>query len=157
MTLYIKQKFFSFRDRFSIYDYDGNELFNVVGEIFTFGKKLHLYDAVDNEIAYIHQKVLSFLPRYFVFKDDEQIAEIKREFRFFKHEYTVNGLGWKVYGDFFDHEYEITDGGVTVARVTKEWFTLGDAYQIYISDQVDLASALAVVLVIDACLDSDND
>ena len=157
MNLYMKQRVFSWNDRFTIYDANGQDRFYVEGELLSWGKKLHLYDAVDNEIAYIHQKVLSFLPRYFVFKNDEQVAEIKREFRFFKHEYTVNGLGWKVYGDFFDHEYEITDGGVTIARVTKEWFTLGDAYQIYISDQVDLASALAVVLVIDACLDSDND
>ena len=156
MTFYVKQKFFSWNDRSSVYDSNGNEVFYVGGEGFSFGKKLHIYDALNNEVAFIKQKIFSFLPKYHVYCGENQIAEITREFTFFKPKYTVDGLDWLVKGDFFDHEYEITSGGVTVATVSKEWFTLGDAYEININDSFDTVSALAVVLIINACIDEQN-
>jgi len=36
----------------------------------------------------------------------------------------------------------------------KEWFTLGDAYEISFGSGVDEIAALSVVLVIDACIDA---
>jgi len=38
--------------------------------------------------------------------------------------------------------------------VAKEWFTLGDAYEISIRAGADEIAALAVVLVIDACIEA---
>lgn len=154
MNLYIKQHIFTWGDKFSIYDEAGREKYYVEGEIFTWGKKLHLYDLQGNELAFIGQEVLTFLPRYHVSRGGIEIAEIVKEFTFFKHEYSVNGLGWKVHGDFWDHEYEIEDGRRTIASVSKEWMTWGDAYEISFGDGVDEITALAVVLVIDACIEA---
>ena len=42
MNLYIKQHIFTWGDKFSVYDEAGNVKYNVEGEIFTWGKKLHL-------------------------------------------------------------------------------------------------------------------
>ena len=156
MNLYIKQRFFSWGDKFAIYDANGNEKYYVEGEIFTFGKKLHLYDLCGNELAYIEQKLFSFLPKYYITKQGCNVAEVVKEFTFFRHEYSVNGLGWTVHGDFFAHEYEITDGGATVASVSKEWFTLGDAYEIRFGANVDEITVLSVLLVIDACIEAEN-
>ena len=152
MNLYIKQRVFSWGDRFSIYDENGNERFHVEGEIFTLGKKLHLYDTAGNELAFIQQKVMSFLPKYYILRNNSQIAEIVKEFTFFKQEYSVNGLGWQVHGDFWAHEYEITSSGRLIASVSKEWLTWGDTYQIHLANDADTVNALAVVLVIDACI-----
>ena len=38
MNLYLKQQFFSWGDKFFIYDAGGNEKYYVEGEIFSFGK-----------------------------------------------------------------------------------------------------------------------
>lgn len=156
MNLYIKQKVFSWGDKFSIYDDLGNTRYYVEGEVFSFGKKLHLYDAIGNELAFIQQKVLTFLPKYYISRLGTQIAEVVKEFTFFKHRYTVNGLGWEVHGDFLDHEYEITSGGRSVASVSKEWMTWGDTYEIRLANDADAINALAVVLVIDACIDAEQ-
>lgn len=156
MKLYIKQKVFSWGDKFTVYDENGNDRYYVEGEVFTLGKKLHLLDTNRNEIAFIHQEIFSFLPRYYVTVNGAQIAEIKKEFTFFHHEYTVKGLGWSVSGDFFTHDFEVTANGQTVASVQKEWFTFGDAYAIDIAPAVNEINALAVVLVIDACIDAQN-
>ena len=52
MNLYIKQKVFSWNDRFFVYDENGNEKYYVEGEVFTFGKKLHLYDTNRNQLLF---------------------------------------------------------------------------------------------------------
>lgn len=158
MNLYIQQKIFTWGDKFSIYDESGNEKYYVEGEILTFGKKLHLYDLQGNELVYIEQQLFTFLPRYIIYRGEEEFAEVVKEFTFFHPEYTVSGSGipahWTVHGDFFDHDYEITDGDTVIAAVEKEWFTLGDAYEITFGEGADEIAALAVVLVIDACIDA---
>lgn len=156
MNLYIKQKVFSWGDKFTVYDEGGNPKYYVEGEVFTFGKKLHLYDLSGNELAYIEQKIFTFLPKYYIYRNGQTVAEVVKEFTFFHQEYQVNGLGWNVHGDFFDHEYEVENYGTMVASVSKEWFTLGDAYRISTYGQVDEINALAVCLVIDACIEAER-
>ena len=156
MNLYIKQHIFTWGDKFSIFDETGNEKYYVEGEVFTWGKKLHLYDKHGRELSFIEQEVLTFLPKYHISRDGVEIAEVVKEFTFFKHEYSVNGLGWQVHGDFWDHEYEITDNGRTIAAVSKEWMTWGDSYEIRFADGVDEVTALSVVLVIDACIEAER-
>ena len=43
MKLYIKQKVFSWGDKFRVYDENYNDRYYVEGEVLSFGKKLHLY------------------------------------------------------------------------------------------------------------------
>jgi len=154
MNLYIQQRIFTWGDKFSIYDENGNEKYYVEGEIFTFGKKLHLYDLNGNELAYIEQQLLTFLPHYIIYINESEFAEVIKEFTFFHPEYTVEGPGWQVKGDFWDHDYDVFDGDTVIASVSKEWFTLGDAYEITIDKAADEIAALSVVLVIDACIDA---
>lgn len=153
MELYIKQRVFSWGDKFSIYNKDGNECYYVQGEVFSWGKKLHLYAKTGMELAFIQQKVFSFLPKYFIFRNGVQTAEVVKEFTFFKQEYSVHGLGWTVKGDFFAHDYEIYDNGTQIASVSKAWLSWGDAYRIVFEPGLDVTNILSVVLVIDACLE----
>ena len=156
MKLYIKQHIFTFGDRFSVYNESGEEVFFVEGEVFTFGKKLHLLDRGGRELAFIRQKLMSFLPRYIISRGEREVAEVVKQFTLFRHEYSVEGLGWHVSGDFFDHEYSICSGEREIARVSKEWFTWGDAYAIDIGSGEDAVNVLAVVLIIDAVLDAED-
>lgn len=154
MKLYMKQHIFTWGDKFSIYDEAGNEKYYVEGEVFTWGKKLHLYDLQGNELAFIEQEIMTFLPKYHISRGGAEIAEVVKEFTFFRHEYSVNGLGWRVHGEFLAHEYEIEKDGHTVAAVSKEWMTWGDSYEIRVDDDADEITALSVVLVIDACIEA---
>ena len=100
MKLYIKQKVFSWKDKFTVKDQYGQDKYMVEGEMFSLGKKLHVSDMAGNEVAFIQQKILSFMPRYFVFVGDRQVAEIVRKFSLFRPKYEVLGLDWQVEGDF---------------------------------------------------------
>ena len=154
MKLYLKQKVFSIGDKFYVYDENGEEKYRVEGEIFSFGKKLHVYDTNDREVAYIRQKVMAFLPRYYIERDGVEVAQIVKQFTFFYQKYEIRGLSWEIEGDFFDHEYEIKEGDRSVVTVSKQWLSWGDTYEIHIAPGVDVVNALSAALVIDACIDA---
>ena len=154
MKLYIKQKVFSWGDKFTVKDVNGEDRYFVEGEIFSWGKKLHVYDMCGNEVAFIQQKLFSFLPRYFVYVGDAQVAEIVKEFTFFFPKYSIEDLGWEISGQFMAHDYEITQNGRPIVTIRKEWMTWGDTYELDIADPVDEIIALAVVLTIDAVTES---
>lgn len=152
MKLYIKQKVFSWQDRFTVKDVNGVDRYFVEGELFSWGKKLHVMDAFGNEAAFIQQKLWSFMPNYDVFIGGRHIAEIRKEFTFLRPRYTIEGLNWMIKGDSWAHHYEITQCGRTVVSIQKEWFTWGDSYALDITSPEDEIYALAVVLVIDCVI-----
>ena len=152
MKLYIKQKVFSWGDKFTVKDAAGQDRYYVEGEIFTFGKKLRVYDMAGNEMAFIKQEVWSWMPRYYVFCGGRQVAEIKKEFTFLFPKYTIEGLGWEIDGSFMAHDYRITKNGRTIVSISKEWMTWGDSYELDIAEPQDEMIALAVVLTIDCVM-----
>ena len=149
MKLYIKEKVFSWGDKFTVKDAYGEDKYIVEGEVFTFGKKLHVYDRSGRKVAFNKQEVWSFLPRYYVFCGDRQIAEIKKEFTFLFPRYTIEGLGWEIDGSFMAHDYQITKRDRKIVTISKEWMTWGDSYELDIADPADELVALAVVIAID--------
>lgn len=156
MKLYIKEKIFTWGDKFTVKDERGNDKYIVEGEVFTWGKKLHVYDMEGNEIAFIKQEVWSFLPTYYVFCGDRQVAEIRKAFSFLFPRYSIEGLGWDIEGHFMAHDYEITKNGRPIVSIRKEWMTWGDSYELDITDPADEIVALAVVLTIDCVVESQN-
>lgn len=155
MKLYIKEKVFTWGDRFTVKDIDGRDRYLVEGEIFSWGKKLHVYDMAGREAAYIKQELWTWMPRFLVFCGGQQVAQIRKEFSFFFPRYRIDGLGWEIDGSFLAHEYEITRSGRCIVRISKEWMTWGDSYELDIADPADEILALAVVLTIDCVQESD--
>ena len=153
MDLYLKQKVFSWTDKFTVYDRFGEGRYFVEGELFSLGKKLHIFDTFGSETMQIRQKLFSFFPRYYIYRGSHVLAEVVQEWSLFRPRYTVRGPSWVVEGDLWQHDYAITTAeGFTIAAVSREWFTFGDAYAIHIHPDMDEALVLSVVLVIDACL-----
>lgn len=150
MKLCIRQKAFSWVDRFTVFDGNGADKYYVEGELFSWGKKLHVTDVNGREAAFIQQKVSSFTPRFFVYIDGRECAEIVKRFTFFYEKYEIEGLDWTIEGDFWLHEYRITQNGREIVSLSKEWFTWGDCYALDIADPKNETLALAVVLAIDA-------
>ena len=113
-----------------------------------------MYDSVGREVAFIKQEIWSFLPRFYVFCGDEQIAEIKKEFTFLFQRYSIQGLGWEIEGKLMAHDYEITKNGELIVSISKEWMTWGDSYELSIVNPEDEIVALAVVLAIDCVMEA---
>lgn len=156
MNLYIKERIFTWGDKFDVCDRNGQMKYYVEGEIFTWGKKLHVYDQYNREVAFIKQDLFTFLPCYSLFVNGNQIARIRKEFSFLYPRYRVEGLGWQVEGSFWEHNYTVSQNGRPVVSIEKEWLTWGDTYHLSITDNVDEIVALAVVLTIDCMVEQRN-
>ena len=64
MKLLIKQRIFSWRDSYDVYDESGEAKYTVKSEPFSFGHQLHVYDRNQKEVGVIHQKLLALLPAF---------------------------------------------------------------------------------------------
>lgn len=156
MKLYMKQKVFSFRDRFTIKDENGEDKYYIEGEILSLGKKLRIYDMGGNELAFVRERLLAFMPKFTVEINGREIAEIVKKFTFLIPRYYVSGLDWNVEGDFFSHNYDITDGNKIIVSIHKQFMAWGDTFELDIQNDKDEIIALAVVLAIDAVMDAAN-
>jgi uncharacterized protein YxjI len=160
MRYAMKQKVFSFGDKFAIQDETGAAAFYVDGRVFTIGHQLSFEDAQGNELAFIRQKLLAMGKTYEIFKGESHFATIQKELFTFLHctfEIHVDGQGdLEAHGNLTDHEYEITRGGQTVAQISKQWFTWGDTYGVDVADGEDPVLILASTVVIDLCCHGDR-
>lgn len=154
MIFYIKQKILTLGDKFSIYDEAGNEIYHVEGEWLL--KRLHIYDSNRRECAFIRQRPFTLPLKFEILQHGEVVAAVSRKFSIFSQKYRVEGPGWSVSGDYTGHCYDINASDSCVARISKAWFTLGDAYQIDIQSGVDEILVLALVLAIDAEVDASS-
>lgn len=156
MKLLIQQEIFTFRDRFTVMDEGGCDRYYVQGELFSWGKKLHVTDLSGREVAYVEQQLFTFRPRYAVYAEGVLIGEVVKEFSFFRPRYTVEGADWDVEGDFWAHDYTVFRGENPVVSIQKEWFTWGDCYALDIRDPADEIQALALVLAMDCAVEQAN-
>ncbi len=149
MKLLFKQRFFSWLDSYDIYDENGNTVYTVEGKL-SLGHCMHVYNVHHEHIATLKQELLTFMPRFSVYMQDEYVGSISREFTFFKPSYQIDYKGWSVQGDFMEWDYQIHDHAGVVAVVSKELFQWTDTYVIDVVDPDDDLAALMLVLAIDA-------
>ncbi|MBQ7541168.1 MAG: LURP-one-related family protein [Clostridia bacterium] len=154
MKLYLKQKFFSWKDRAWVKDETGADRYYIEGKVFSIGKKLWIMTPSGEQIAFVRQKIPSFLPRFIVEIGGQEVAQITKKFTLFKPTYVIEGLGWEVQGDFFAHDYTVSEGMRTIIAIHKHWMSWGDSFELDIADGTDEVMALAVVLAIDAVMDA---
>ena len=153
MKLYIKQKVFSWSDKFAVKDEAERDRWFAQGEVFTLGKKLHVYDASGREVAFIRQKLLTFLPRYYIEIQGREYEFVK-EFTLLRPRFSIRNLDWTVEGNFWEHNYAVADSRGEVMRMAKAWLTWGDSYELNIAAPQNELLCLCVSLSID-CINAD--
>lgn len=157
MQLLIKQKVFSWADSYDIYDESGEARYFVQAEFFTLGHQIHVYDKRSGlEVGSIHQKLLTFLPRFEIVVGGLPMGTVRRELSFLRPSYYVDYFGWDIVGDFFGWEYEVHNENALVMSVSKQLFRWGDTYVLNYSRIEDEIPGLLLVLAIDAANCSDN-
>ena len=150
MRLHFKQRFFSWFDSYDIYDENGNTVYTVQGQ-FAWGHCLKIFDHWGRELGMVKERVLTFLPQFELYLGDSCIGCIRKEFSFFKPQFTIDMNGWRAEGDLFEWDYRIVDSGnLIVANVSKEPFNWTDTYTMDIVNPADALTVLMLVLAIDA-------
>lgn len=160
MIYRIKEKFWSWGDKFSITDRSGNLAYYVDGKAFSWGDKLSFQDPHGRELAFIRQKLLSFKPRYQILVGGELFAEVVKEWTWLRKKFTLDVPGpndYTITGSFWEHEFTFERMGRQVARVSKNYFGWRDSYGVDIVDDEDQVAILCACIVIDQVLHDDDD
>ena len=156
MKLYIKQKVFSWNDKFIVKNEDDKDVYVVSGEVLSLKRRLHIRDSEDREVANVQQKPLSFMPRYSIALHTGEKLTVHQRMSFLRSKYDVEPINWRVEGKVNQHEFSIFNGNNTIAVIKKAFFTWGDSYEITIEDPDNELAVLSVVLTID-CMKADCD
>ena len=150
MKLLFKQRFFSWFDSYDIYNEYGETVYTVRGQL-AWGHCLKIFDAHDNEIGTVRERVFTLLPKFEMYLGEDYVGCISKEFALFKPVYNIDCNGWNVEGDFFEWDYSIQNSwGENIATVSKELFNWTDTYVIDVKNPDDALCALMLVLAIDA-------
>lgn len=151
----IREKFWALGSDFNILDAQQQPVFQVDGAAFSWGDKLSLQDMQGNELAFISQRLLTLMPKYDIYRNGKLFAEVKKEFTWFHKQFALDVPGpndYTIEGSFWDHEYVFRMGGRNVAVVTRRLFSLTHTYSVEIMDGEDAVSILATCIVIDQVL-----
>ena len=149
MKLLFKQRLFSWFDSYDIYDQNEETIFTVEGKL-AWGHMLHILDRSGRHIGTVKQIVLTFLPKFELYLNDNYVGCISKEFSFFKPKYNIDCNEWHIDGDVFEWDYSIDSPHGQIASVSKELFHFTDTYTIDVANEADSLMALMVVLAIDA-------
>lgn len=151
MKYFVKQKVFSIGDKFTIKNESDQDCFQVMGKVFSLGNKLTLMDMNGNELYFIEQKLMKFMPEYHLQKAGQVMAIVKKKLTFLKARFEItSSLGnFTVEGSPFGYEFSITKSGLQVATISKKIFSLSDTYCIDVTNVEDEAFIVALVIIID--------
>lgn len=152
---YIKQKVFSLSGKFTVKDAEERDAYYVEGSFMQIPKTFSIMNSEMKEVALITKKMFSFLPKFFVEVNGEEVLTIQKEFSFFKARYSIDGAGIEVYGDWLDMDFQLMKKGKVVGKVKKEWFTWGDSYKVEVLSEDMEIIMIALVVAID-CVKADQ-
>lgn len=158
MKFYVKQKFFSAKNKFTIFNENEEEAYKVEGKMFSFKNYLELRRMDDSVIYSTQKKLLTFLPKYTVFDaTGKEVAKIFKKFAFRpRFDVFKDGQKYEIEGSVFAHSFGITDGTNRLAEIQKKVFKLTDSYEIEIYAEEDKELFLFIVIVIDQILHEGN-
>jgi uncharacterized protein YxjI len=151
MKFYIKQKVFSFKDKFNITDENQNLKYQVKGKFMSIQNKLEMLDDKEEVLFTSKKKLLRLFPKYLIFNPGEQeVASIVKKFSLRpKFDLSILNKEQTVDGSLFAHSFNINDNGRVVASISKKIISWGDTYEIEIFEEENVELYLFVVIILD--------
>ena len=155
MRYQLKEKIWTFKDSYVIKDEQGNPAFNIVGKWFSWGDNLSFKSSSGEELLQIKQVLWTFMPKYTILKNGQEVAEVQKKFSWFNQKFVLDVPGpndYTISGSFWQREFEFLREGKVVANVSKKFWSWSDTYGIDIQDGEDVDLILATCIVIDLVL-----
>jgi uncharacterized protein YxjI len=149
----MRQRLIAIGEDFDIEDERGNPVYRVDGKVLRIRETFVLEDMSGREVATIREKKIALHDTMNILRGGEVVATIRKAWLTpFRDKFGIDvpgGQDMVAQGNILDHEYEIRQGSETVARISKQWFTIRDTYGIDIADGQDDGLILAVAVAID--------
>lgn len=151
MKFYIKQKVFTFKDKFKITDESQNVLYEIKGKLLSIRNKLDLYDKDGNVLYKSRKKLFRLMPKYIIYDlEGKEVARVVRKFSIRPNfNLTIFGKEQVLDGSLFAHSFSILDNGEMIASISKKIISWGDTYEIEVYEDENVELYLFVVIIMD--------
>lgn len=165
-TYYVNQKL-SLDDKYYVYDIN-NDLYTeicsnskllaiidrLIGNIFTFGKKIYVKSPNSNEVITIKKKFGLFKSEYDLYANQLKIACARLPVMSLKPKISVliHKDHYLIDGDIMARSFTISKNGIQVAKISKTAFTLKDRYKIDILEEKNELIYLSLLVIIDSAM-----
>jgi uncharacterized protein YxjI len=161
MKYVVREKMFAVGDDYWIEDEQGRRAFYVDGKVLRVRETLELQDPGGAVLAVIHKKLLSLLDAMTVERDGDVLVTVKKKRLAFLHDVyraeLASGEELEIRGDLIDKEYDIEYEGERLARISRRWFSLRDAYAVDVErDDADPAMLIAIAVCVDRLVDKEH-
>ena len=160
--LYLKQKVFAIREKFTFFDVHENEVYRARGSLFAMPKRYELVDANDQAVIEVVRSFFSLMPEFKLvdLKTGVEICKIRKRFRIGRPILDIMSPqgNYLIDGSFWAHEFDVFDDkNRKIISVQKQWIAWGDTYEITIdTDLIEKHVAAGIVLAIDCTYHSGN-
>ena len=149
---YIQQKIFTLVDSYAVYNQAGSEIYRVKSRFFAIPKQIDIYNSSDQVLYTLRKQLFRFLPTFTLLDGGgNEVAAIRKRFTFFRPVIDIeSSLGsFTIEGELFAHHFQLFQDGLLKASISKRWFSLGDAYELDISDSDNIEFYVALLISID--------
>lgn len=155
-TLYIKQKVFKITDHYPVLDDQQNAVYQVDQDLKFLGNTVHVSDANGRELFVVDKEIFTFTPRFVVrFSDGREIV-LRSRLEFFKKKIDIEQAGPSLYleGDWLDFDFTVLQGSEEIGRISREFLSWGDTYQLAIFDDQYQDLVVALTIAVDCIKDA---
>lgn len=133
--LYMKQKMFSFNEKFSVTDSEGLACYNVHGSLFKLAKSFTIVDQENQEIGKVTKELFKWMPKFLVEVYGKNSFRIEKQLTFFKSKYQVFSNDIEIEGDILDKYFTVYQGSQKIAIINQKWLAMTSTYEMTIYDQ----------------------
>ena len=156
MQFYLKPTHYSKTRSFTIRDEHKNRLFRVKGRFFMGLRQLEMRD-MNGELLYRMRRKYDFtFMKKYIIEDEHQttMGVIQRTYGFFAPKFKIILLEHPlvIEGSLYQHDFSLMDGEAPCARIQKQVFPSGDAYEIDITREEKPLLHLFAMITVDQFL-----
>jgi uncharacterized protein YxjI len=161
MKYVVREKMFAIGDDYWIEDERGQRAFYVDGKVLRVRETLELQDPGGDVVAVIHKKLVSLRDAMTVERDGQVLVTVrKKRLALLRDVYRAalaSGEELEIRGDLIGKEYDIEYGGERLARISRSWFSLRDAYAIDVErEDADPAMLIAIAVCVDRLVEREH-
>jgi uncharacterized protein YxjI len=149
----MRERIFDIGEDLTVEDDRGRPAFRVDGKVLTLRKTFVLEDLDGRPLATIREPLVSLRDTVVIERPGQPTATVKHALlSLLRKRYHVElpGEDLEVEGNIIGHEYTITRGRGTVARISKGWFQIRDSYGIEVEPGEDPALMLSIAVALES-------
>jgi uncharacterized protein YxjI len=149
----LQRKLFAIGEDFWIENDQGEQVFKVDGKALSLRHTFLVEDRAGTELLSVESKLIALQPTMKIERQGRLYATVtKALFTLFHQHFTIQvegGPAYEAQGDITNHEYEVMGSGAPVAQISRQWFSIRDAYGVAVAPELDQALILAAAVCID--------